>query len=442
MAFRTAQDFDAFRRGLLAVATVTIALGGAMLQGAIADEPGANRAAVPRDWPQFLGPQRNGISAETGLIRKFPADGPKEVFRVRGGGGMSGLAIAGGKLVTMVQREGKQTALALDAASGKTLFEVAVAPAYQNQMGNGPRGTPAIAGGLAFVYTGEGILAAIDLEKGTIVWQRDVMDELGGQPADYGAACSPLIVGNLVVVTPGAPQGTIAAFDQKSGKPAWKTVAGAGDTSGYSSPALRKAGGVEQIVAFEGKATIGVSPKDGAILWRFTYTTDFDCNIATPLEHDGRIFISSGENHGCALLALAKKGDSFTPTPVWESHGPESVMRNEWQTSILIGGHLYGMDNVGGAGPVTHLNCVDVATGKRVWQEKRFGKGNLISADGVLWISTLKGELVLVKATPDHFEELDRATVLGPTRQAPSLANGLLYLRDEREIVCMDIRAK
>jgi outer membrane protein assembly factor BamB len=195
-------------------------------------------------------------------------------------------------------------------------------------------------------------------------------------------------------------------------------------------------------VAFEGKAAIGLAPKTGDLLWRFPYTTDFDCNIAAPIEYDGRIFISSGENHGATLLDLKKDGDAFRATPVWESHGPDSVMRNEWQTSILIDGHLYGMDNVGGAGPITHLNCVEVASGKRVWQEKRFGKGNLIAADGKLWISTIKGELVLVRATPGKFEELGRAAILGPTRQAPSLANGLLYLRDEREIVCLDVRER
>jgi outer membrane protein assembly factor BamB len=140
------------------------------------------------------------------------------------------------------------------------------------------------------------------------------------------------------------------------------------------------------------------------------------------------------------LLALAPKDDVFDVSVAWESQGARSVMRNEWQTSILLDGHLYGLDNVGGAGPVTNLNCVEVATGQRVWQQPRFGKSNLIAAEGKLWFSTLEGELVLVRATPERFEELGRASVLGPTRQAPALAVGRLYLRDDEEIVCLDVR--
>src|SRR6185295_10581609 len=125
---------------------------------------------------------------------------------------------------------------------------------------------------------------------------------------------------------------------------------------------------------------------------------------------------------------------------VWESQGPKSVLRNEWQTSVLLDGHLYGFDNVGSAGPVTHLACINAATGERAWQQLRFGKGNLIAADGKLLISTMNGELVIVRTTPKAYDEVGRAVVVGPTRQAPALAGGLLYLRDNEEIVCLDVR--
>ena len=125
---------------------------------------------------------------------------------------------------------------------------------------------------------------------------------------------------------------------------------------------------------------------------------------------------------------------------VWTSQGVKSVLRNEWQTSLLIDGFLYGMDNVGGAGPITHLTCINAATGERTWQEVRFGKGNLIAAEGKLFISTMKGELVIVQASPEKYIELGRSTVLDATRQAPALADGLLYLRDDKEIVCLDVR--
>jgi outer membrane protein assembly factor BamB len=250
-------------------------------------------------------------------------------------------------------------------------------------------------------------------------------------------ACSPLVVGDNVIVIAGAEKAAVVAYNAKSGQVAW--TAG-DDPAGYSSPALLKLGGKDQIVAYTGVSAIGLAPQGGELLWRYPYETDFNCNIAVPLAVEGKVFISSGENHGSALLNLKPAGKSFNVEEAWTSHGASSVMRNEWQTSILLDGHLYGFDNVGSAGPVTHLTCVEAATGKRVWQQTRFGKGNMIAADGKLLISTMKGELVVVRATPDKYDEIGRATVIGSTRQAPALANGLLYLRDDKEIVCLDVR--
>ena len=391
------------------------------------------------DWPGFLGPRRDGISSETGLLKTFPETGPPRVWRVAAGVGMAGLAVNQDRLVTLADTGGKQQVLALHAATGKRLWQTPVAPAYRNGMGNGTRATPTITGDRVLVFTGEGQLAALSLATGTLLWKRDVVGTLGGQVADYGMSSSPLVVGKHVVVAPGAPGATVAAFQLADGQLAWKAGSG---PAGYSSPALLDVGGRPQVVVFAGASAWGLDPVKGTRLWQFPFVTDYDCNIATPLAHRGQVFLSSGENHGSVLLALKKNGSGFTPSAVWESLGPTSVMRNEWQTSILWKGHLYGMDNVGGAGPITHLNCVEVATGKRVWQKRRFGKGNLIAAEGRLWISTLKGELVLVAATPEGFTELARASVIGPTRQAPALANGKLYLRDNAEILCLDVKAR
>lgn len=397
----------------------------------------AEANAEEHNWPQHLGPVRNGISSEIGLLDAWPAGGPKEVWRVEGGVGMSGLAISGGRLFTLAQREDQQGVVAHDAATGAVIWRTAVAPAYENQMGDGPRGTPIVAGNTVFAFTGEGILVALNALDGRILWTHNAVKELDGEPADYGMACSPLVVGTQVVVTVGAPNATVVAYDTVSGKLAW--TAG-NETTGYSSPALLTVGGREQIVVHSGSAVLGLEPKTGAVLWRYPYETDFSCNIATPIAIDGRVFVSSGENHGCVLLDLKPNGNAFAVSEVWSSQGPQSVLRNEWQTSILLDGYLYGMDNVGGAGPITHLTCVDAATGKRVWQEIRFGKGNLIAADGKLFISSLKGELIVAQASPSGYDEIGRSTVIGSTRQAPALANGLLYLRDNDEIACFDVR--
>lgn len=389
------------------------------------------------DWPQFLGPQRNGISSETGLLDRWPDGGPKEIWRVPGGVGSSGLAISRGRVLTLVQRGGKQWVVALDAKSGDSIWKTALAPEYTNAMGNGPRATPTIAGNLVFVFTGEGLLSAHGFADGKQLWSHHVVKELSGKEVAYGMACSPLVVGEQVIVMVGASKGTLVAYDTKSGKQLW--TAGS-DPAGYSSPALLKVGGKSQVVAFAGNSAIGVDPANGSVLWRYPFTTDFDCNIATPLDVKGQVFISSGENHGSVLLALKPNGNKFDVSEVWDSLGPKSVLRNEWQTSMLLDGFLYGMDNVGGAGPITHLTCIDAATGERKWQKARFGKGNLIAADGKLFISTLSGELVVVRATPERYDELGRATVLSGTRQAPALSNGFLFLRDDKEIVCLDVK--
>lgn len=391
------------------------------------------------DWPQFLGPQRNGISAETGLLDQWPAEGPREVWRVPGGVGMSGLAVSNGCVVTMVQRDGQQRMLALDAKTGKTLWDTPLAPAYKNQMGDGPRSTPTLVGEQAFVLTGEGILAAVSVSDGKVLWSVPALKQLKGEIADYGMACSPLVVKEQVIVSLGAPNAGLAAFDTKTGKTLWNIGS---DPAGYSSPNLLKVGGKEQIVAFTGGAAVGVSSDKGELLWRYPYVTDFACNIAAPVAFQEQVFISAGENHGSVLLALKPQGGNFSTEEVWTSLGPKSVLRNEWQTSLLIGEHLYGFDNVGGAGPVSHLACIHAATGKAVWQKTRFGKGNAIWAEGKLWLTTLNGELVVGNVSPTGFEELGRKEVLGKTRQAPSLTAGMLYLRDDKDVVCFDVRKK
>jgi len=340
----------------------------------------------------------------------------------------------------MIERGGQQQLIALSADKGAEQWLCPVGPAYKNQMGNGTRATPTIAGERVFVFSGEGILAAVNLPDGKLLWSKNLLSELNTPQADYGMACSPLVVGDQVIVSVGAANGSVAAFDVGSGKLIWKT---GNDPAGYSSPALLTVDGKEQIVAFTGGSVMGLAPGAGSQLWRFPYETDFACNIATPIAWQGKVFISAGENHGCTLLKVKAANDGFEATEVWSSPGPKSVLRTEWQTAILLDDHLYGFDNVGGAGPISHLTCVNVETGKPAWQQARFGKGNMIAADGKLLMSTMKGELVVARASPRAYEEMGRATVLsGMTRQAPSLANGLLYLRDDKEIVCLDMKQR
>ena len=392
------------------------------------------------NWPQHLGPHRNGISAEVGLFQAWPVGGPAEVWRAEGGVGMSGVVVARGSAVTLLQRGGEQLVVAWDATNGTPLWQTGIGPSYRNPMGDGPRSTPTIDADRVYAFSGEGVLLALNLSDGKVAWRADTIRQHRGELAEYGMACSPLVVGDLVIVTVGAPQATVVAYSRNDGQVVW--TAGQDDPAGYSSPVVLQVGGVQQAVVFTGGSALGLALDSGRVLWRYPYETNFACNIATPLGFRGQVFLSSGENHGSVLLSFEAGNGGFKVSEVWSSQGPRSVMRNEWQTSILLDGFLYGMDNVGAAGPVTHLTCVEAATGKRRWQQPRFGKGNLIAADGKLLICTMKGELVAVRATPDKYEELGRAQVIGATRQASALAAGRLYLRDDRTVVCLDLRQK
>ncbi len=391
------------------------------------------------DWPQFLGPDRTGISDETGLIDSFPAAGPVIVWRAPLGVGMSSLAIHEGTAFTMYQDADNQFVAALDVKSGKTKWTTAVAPSYRNSMGNGPRATPTVHKGLVYSYSGEGILAALDEASGDIVWSANTPKKHKGRAAEYGIASSPLISGDSVVVQVGAPNAAVVAFDLKTGETNW--TAGQGN-SGYSSPALLTLAGKQQIVAFVGAAVLGIDPASGEQLWRYAYVTDYDCNTATPILIDNAsVLISAGENHGSTILEISRDVNSFRATSSWSSLGKGSVLRAEWQTPALADGYVFGLDNVGSAGPITNLVCVRVADGEQLWAKTRFGKSNLTLADGKLFISTMKGELVIVSASTSGFTESARAPVLGMTRQAPVISNGRLYLRDDREVVCIDVRA-
>jgi outer membrane protein assembly factor BamB len=391
------------------------------------------------DWPQFLGPQRNGQSAETGLTDTFAASGPKVVWRTALGVSMSGIAVSDGVAFTLFQDDASQFAVALNAETGDEKWRTRLAPAYENAMGNGPRATPTIAAGVAYVYTGEGILAALKCDSGETLWSVNCPKSLGGKPAEYGVACSPLVVGDAVVVQVGSARASVAAFDIGSGKLKWSAGSG---TAGYSSPALVPVNGKQQLVAFVGADVLGIAPETGDVLWSYPYQTDYDCNTATAVAlGDGQVLVSSGENHGTTILKPAS-AKGAAPEVVWQSLGRSSLLRAEWQTPVVIDGYLYGLDNVGSAGPITNLVCLNLADRSHAWRQDRFGKSNLTAADGKLFISTMKGELVIVSATADGFHETARASVLGMTRQAPVIANGRLYLRDDAEVVCIDVRAK
>jgi outer membrane protein assembly factor BamB len=392
------------------------------------------------DWAQFLGPQRNGTSAEKNLINSWPADGPKIVWRTPLGVSMSGVVVANGAACTMFQDETSQFVVCLNAADGKERWRTPVAPMFENAMGHGPRATPTVAGVHVFAFTGEGILAALKADDGKLLWSVDVPKSLKGKPNEYGVSCSPLVTDGLVVVHSGTSSAAVSAFKIADGNLAWQ--AGKGN-AGYSSPVLMKLGGVTQIVSLTAAGAMGIEPASGKQLWAFPYPTEYDCNTASPVQLDDQhILISAGENHGSVIVAFGAGKSGTTAESVWSSFGNDSQLRAEWQTPVIHDGHLYGLDNQGSAGPITNLVCVRLKDRKTMWQKNRFGKSNLILADGKLFLTTMEGEVVIVEASPKEFHELARATIMETTRQAPALANGHLFVRDNKDVICIDVTAK
>jgi outer membrane protein assembly factor BamB len=385
------------------------------------------------DWPQWLGPARNGSSPEKGLLTDWPATGPNVLWKVPGGDGYSSVAVVGNRAYTLVQRDGGEWVVALDAASGKEQWAKKIAAAFKNSYGNGPRSTPAIDGGLVYVQSVTGPLVCLKADDGSIVWQHNLLGEFGAKNITWGLAASPLIDGNLVLAIPGAAGAGVAAFDKHNGKPVWKL---GDDKAAYASPVAVTVGGQRQLIFFTAAGVLG-SSADGKELWRVPWKTEFDCNICTPLVLGDNLFVTSGEQVGCAMFRLSPGG---APEVVWQSKGKKGVMTNYWANSIAYEGYLYGLS--GEFDKRIDLNCVDAKTGKLAWSQEDFGKGAITLADGHLFITTKKGDLVLARANPQKYEEKARVSLLGENRTVPTIAAKRLYLRDREHIYCLDIAGK
>jgi outer membrane protein assembly factor BamB len=394
------------------------------------------------DSPQWRGPDRTGVSKETGLLKEWPKGGPKLLWTYEDAGlGYSAPAIVGNRLVTMGSNDKQEFVLALDVQGGKKLWQQEFAPAFSNDRGGGPRGTPTIDGDRVYAIGGQGELVCLELDSGKIVWQKNLRRDLGGQmQGGWGYSESPLIDGDKVVCTPGGSKGTVAALDKKTGEVLWRSKDFT-DTAAYSSLVVGNAGGVRQYVQMTGDSVAGVAAEDGRLLWRFPRRSP-TAAVPTPIVRDDLVYVSSGYGTGAHCIKLSADGPKLKAEEVYASKD----MQNHHGGVLLLGDHVYGHSDRGG------WTCQELKTGKVAWAEARqlTGKGSVTCADGHLYLyGERKGEAVLVEATPQGVKEKGRFTIPRETKlnrgrgliwAHPVVANGRLYLRDQDLIFCYDVK--
>jgi outer membrane protein assembly factor BamB len=400
--------------------------------------------ASSADWSQWRGPNRDGTSTETGLLKQWPAGGPTLLWKsVDLGGGYSGISASGNKLFTMGEKDGISYVIALG-TDGKLLWQTKVGKAGAPGWGgfSGPRCTPTVASGLVVGVDQWGDLICVDAETGSEKWRKNYEQDFGAKRPEWGFAESPLVDENRVLITPGGQQGAMVALNLQTGATLWRTK-GFSDEAQYSSAVVALIGGVRQYVQLTMENLVGVSAKDGRILWQ-AKRKGSTAVIPTPLVDGNRIYVTSGYGTGCNLFKVTESGGSFSV----EQEYSNKVMANHHGGVVKVGANVYGFSDSKG------WTCQDFQTGNVVWADKeKLKKGSVVYADGMLYCreeadksKTAKGTVALLQATPSGFTEAGRFDP--PDRSEnntwshPVVAGGKLYLRDQDVLLCYDVKAK
>ncbi len=388
---------------------------------------------VATDWPQVLGPQRNGTYSGPPLAEAWGASGPKVVWRKQVGQAFAGPALVQNR-VLLFHRIGNEEVLeSLDAKTGAPVWRYAYPTNYRDDFGfdEGPRAVPVVADGIVYTFGAQGQLHAVDLAKGTRVWSEDTMKRFNVPKGYFGAAGSPLVEAGRVIANVGGDKAGIVAFDAKTGKVVWTATE---DDASYSSGMAATIGGRRSALFLTRDNLIGLDPATGTIQFqrRWRARIAASVNAATPLVVGDSIFVSAEYGPGAGVLRV--EGSKLVD--VWTS---DEVMSNHYATSVYHDGHLYGFHGRQEFGP--SLRAVDFKTGAVKWSQDQFRAGSITLAGDKLLIVREGGELILAPASPQAFRPLARAQVLpGVLRPLPAIADGFVYLRNENTLVCLDLR--
>jgi len=397
------------------------------------------------DWPQILGPDRNGIARKESIASTWPKAGPSILWQRKVGSGFAGIAVADSKAV-LFHRQGDQEIIeAMNAANGKVLWSVSYPTTYSGTFNadDGPRCVPLIHQGRVIVFGAAGGLRCIDLKTGRKIWSRNTSDDYGakrafrGEPPEgyFGVGSTPIIEGDKVLVNVGGRTtgAGLVAFSLKSGKTVWKAT---DEMATYSSPIAVTFGEVRHVVFVTRLHVVSVNPADGKVRFRFPFgALGPKVTGASPVVHGDRLFLTSSYGVGAMEIQVDKAGARI----LWTG---DDLLSSQYTTPIRDADMLYGIHGRQDLGLAT-LRCIDLKMRKTRWEQKRFGYASLIAADKKLLILKTDGELVLVAMNSDRYRELARSRILATTTRAlPALAGGRLYVRDTRTLKCLDLRNK
>lgn len=406
---------------------LTIIAGGLFVASTVAQQ------TSPAEWFQWRGPNRDGISAETGLLQTWPKAGPPQVWRAAGlGNGYSSFSTSGGRLYTLGARAGVEYVIALDRATGKKVWETQNGRRFQNDRGDGPRSTPTVDGDRLYVLGGSGDLTALEAATGKKIWSINIISKFGGVNPYWGYSESPLIVGDRILLNAGGRRASIVAVSKADGSTLWQQH---NDGAGYSSPVLMRTGSLNQVIFFTEASTLAVDPRDGRLLWTYRKASNGTANIATPIVRGTRVFVSSDYGTGGALLEVRAAGNLATANEVYFTR----EMRNHHASSVLIGDHLYGFSS-------SILTALKFDTGDMVWRDRSVGKGSLIFADSRLYLYSEDAVVGLAEANPVGYREHGRFSLPQqsglPTWSHPIIAGGFLIIRDQDSVYAYNVKAR
>ena len=389
----------------------------------------ANAPGGDAYWTDFRGPRRDGLYTEAAIRTDWPAGGLEPLWSQPVGGGYASFVVAGGRAFTIEQRRDEEVVAAYDVDSGAEIWTHTWSAHFQESMGGpGPRATPTWHDGRIYALGATGRFVSLDAATGEVAWERNILDDAGASNLPWAMSGAPLVVDDLVVVQPGGTRDwSIAAYDRLTGDVVWHVM---DDVQSYTSPMLATLGGARQIVVVTADRAAGLRPHDGSLLWEYPWTVSVVPNIAQPLVvGDTRLFLSASYGKGAALVELTPDGDGFAAATVWETNR----MKNAFGSSVLIDGYIYGLDE-------SILACIDAATGELMWKAGRYGHGQLLAAGDHLVVLTERGELVLVRATPDRHEEVAGfGAIEGKTWNVPAMAGGRILVRNARQMAAFDL---